>query len=186
MVLDRPSQVAKVVVLTAALSVLAACGGGDQEPSAAPSTTPRPTTSVTQGPRPSGEVEVKVADPEALTEVEASMQALNTERESLDSSEYLNRANELTARGAAAYGPEGLGVFACQITVGIVSGAQGAKPAAVKVGLGNTLVVVVRNATGELKQTLAGAGLDALMTKTCPDVRKAALKAAGVNSLDAL
>lgn len=177
----------RLMPVAAAVVVLAACGGSSESPSAAaPSPTEVPSPAETQGPKAADPVEVEVADPEALSEVEASMQALNTERESMDSSQYLTGANELTARAAAAYGKQGLGAFACQMTVGIVSGAQGAEPAAVKTGLGNTLEVVVRNATGKMNETLAGADVDALMTKTCPDVRTAALNAAGVKSLNAL
>ncbi|GLY19835.1 hypothetical protein LWF15_12650 [Kineosporia rhizophila] len=169
---------------------LAGCSGDNDEPAAAstPSVSVSTTTpeATSQAPEPTSSIKVEVADPKALSEVEESMQALNAERESLDTNEYLNRANELTARAAAAYGPEGLGAFSCQMAVGIVSGAQGAEPAAVRVGLGNTLKVIVRNATGELNQTLAGADVDGLMLKTCPDVRTAALQATGLKTLNAL
>ena len=175
---------------------LAGCSGDNDEPAAvvtpsasatsATSATVAPSEGPTAAPGPTSSIKVEVADPKALSEVEESMQALNAERESLDTNEYLNRANELTARAAAAYGPEGLGAFSCQMTVGIVSGARGAEPAAVRVGLGNTLKVIVRNATGELNQTLAGADVDGLMLKTCPDVRTAALQATGLKTLNVL
>ncbi|MCD5316062.1 hypothetical protein [Kineosporia babensis] len=186
-----------LVVAPLLLAGLAACGGGSDEPAASGST-PSPTATSTAEPAESSAAEpterpkateslkVEIADPEALSEVEASMQALSAERESMDSNEYLDKANELTARAAAAYGASGMPAFACQMTIGIVSGAQGAEPAAVKVGLGNTLKVVVRNGTGKLNETLTGADLDAQMKKTCPDVRTAALQATGVKTINAL